>query len=51
MVWFKWPGVTAQKLAASAAAAKKLTTIEGVLSVEFGMSETPIPSFLVNACL
>lgn len=36
MVWFKWPAVTAQQIAASAAAAKNLTKIEGVLSVDFG---------------
>lgn len=38
MVWFKWPAVTPQKLAACNAAAKKLATIEGVLNVEFGTS-------------
>lgn len=36
MVWFKWPAITPQKLAACSAAAKKLTTIEGVLAVDFG---------------
>lgn len=36
MVWFKWPAVTAQQIAASATAAKNLTKIEGVLSVDFG---------------
>ena len=36
MVWFKWPTVTPQKLAACSAAAKKLATIDGVLSVDFG---------------
>jgi hypothetical protein len=40
MVWFKWPQVTPQKLAACQAAAKKLATIEGVINVEFGTSST-----------
>lgn len=43
MVWFKWPSVTPQKLTVINEAAKKLSSIDGVLEVQFGALISLLP--------